>query len=70
MGFNDLKNKIVNYPVDGNQIFFVSFLVLYVGSFIKFTTFSDYISPNLISRCLYLIVGLLIIKIYFLMNWT
>ncbi|WP_301876367.1 hypothetical protein [Limosilactobacillus oris] len=65
MGFNDLKNKIVNYPVDGNQIFFVSFLALYVGSFIKFTTFSDYISPNLISRCLYLIVGLLIIKIYF-----
>lgn len=65
MKFNSLKNRITNYSVDGTQVFLIAFLILYLGSFIKLTTYADYVSPNLISRFSYLVVGILLIKIYF-----
>lgn len=65
MDFNSLKNRIENCSINGTQVFLIAFLALYLGSFIKVTTYSDYVSPDLISKLSYLIVGMLFVKIYF-----
>lgn len=65
MRFRVMKEQIKDYTLDGNHIFYIAFLALYVGSFVKLTTYATYVSPNWISKLSYLIVGLLLVKIYF-----
>lgn len=70
MQFNTLKEKILNSSINGVLLFYFAFLALYISSFIKLTTYADFVSPNVISRASYLVVGLLLLKIYFFDQFT
>lgn len=65
MQFDKLKERIIDYPITGVKIYYLSFLALYLISFFKLTTYADFISQNWLSRFSYLFVGLLLVKIYF-----
>ncbi|MBB1063532.1 hypothetical protein [Limosilactobacillus fastidiosus] len=65
MHLNKIINKIANFSISGVHLFYIAFLALYISSFMKTTTYADYVSPNLISRMSYLVVGILLLKIYF-----
>lgn len=64
MQFDKLKNRVLNYPITGAKIYYPSFMALYVISFLKLTTYADFVSANWLSRASYLFVGLLLVKIY------
>lgn len=64
MQFNKFRERIINYPITGVKLYYVSFLSLYLIWFFKATTYADFISDHFLTRLSYLIIGVLLAKIY------
>lgn len=56
--------RLRNMTISGRKIYYFAFLYYYVISFLRFTTFTPIISINLLNRLSYLVIVLLLLKIY------
>lgn len=65
MKIKHLVNKVQEITISGREIYAFSFLVYFVISFLRTSTYTATISSNFLARCTYILVLLLLLKIYF-----
>ena len=61
--------KVWHYPISGQQVYFVAFLLYFLPTFLGETTFSTIISGHLLMKVACLSIPLLVFKIYILDKW-
>lgn len=64
----NFPNKIRSFTFTGPALYIFSFLSYYVLSFMKLTTYTSYISQNVFVRLSYVLITILLMKIYFFDN--
>ena len=65
MNVSKITNKIKNIKITGRGIYFFSFIMYFVISFLRTSTYTEVVSSNQLVRITYLIALLLIFKVYF-----
>lgn len=66
MNFAKLKSRVVNFKLTGPGLYATAFVAYFITSFLRNSTYADYIiSANFLQRCNYLLVAVLLAKIYF-----
>lgn len=63
------RRSIINVPINGNQIYFLAFVILFLPTFLLDTTFAGVIGEHWLRLLSYVSLPLLLMKIYVMDKW-